>query len=165
MNLRMDLRFHDHLINITLQLTNPKRVSKKPKLLLPNRIIHIENNARSKRRDIEAIHLLLTQICFNRLEKMRRNLRSDQKGDVFIDQIECEDTPELGILLAQQHNRAFEEAEETADDRNRRFDYRRGAAAIVARSGGEDELGDEKSGEEEDADVHPFSVVVEIHYV
>ena len=103
------LSFSDHLIHITLKLSDPKSLSEEPELLLAHRVINIKHHPRSKSWHIELVHLLLAKIRFWGLEEMCRDLRSNKKGNILVEELQGEDTTKFRVLFTEHKDWAFEE--------------------------------------------------------
>lgn len=91
---------------------------------MPNGVIDIEDNARSKCRNIELINLLLAEIGFGSLEKMGGDLRTDEESNLPIKKIERENTTEFGILFPEQNDGTSQKSEQSSEERRKGRDHR-----------------------------------------
>lgn len=116
---KSDLCFGNHLIHISLELIDSKRLGKEAELLLADRVIDIENNAAAESRDIELVNLLLTEIRLGGLEEVGGNLMTNQESNLLVENIQSEDTAELRIFMAEHHNGTFYEFNKSSNKRPR----------------------------------------------
>lgn len=92
---------------------------------------------------------------------MRGYLGTDEKGDLSVHNVEREHAPKLLILLANQQDGAFHESEKPSDHRQR-FDDRRLAVLGSGPEKRSQELDEDDSGQEDEANAEEL-VLLEIH--
>jgi len=109
------LCFCNHLIDITLELVDPKSLSEEPELLLSHRVVNIKDHPRSKSWHIELVHLLLAEISLLSLEEVCRDLRPNEEGDVLVEELEGEDPPKLRVLLPEHKDWTFQESDKPSN--------------------------------------------------
>jgi hypothetical protein len=156
------LGFDNHLIDIAAELVSAERLGEEPELLLPDRVVHIEDDPGAEGGHIEPVHLLLAHLRLVPLEEVRRHLGADQERDLAGEDGDGEDAAEARVLLPDHRDGAAHEPDQPAHNRHCWYGRRQPLAA-EARTQEQLDEGDGGHQERRPGD-EPALVVREIHH-
>jgi hypothetical protein len=109
----------NHLIDIAAELVSTERFGKEAELLLPDGVVHIEDDPRAERGHIEAVDLLLAHLGLVPLEEVGRHLGADEERDLAAEDGDGEDAAEALVLPPDQRDGPAQEAHQPAHHRRR----------------------------------------------